>query len=77
MSYKNEWIKNVNRVVDIKKNGKVIYERALIKEVDIKNLTLFIITKEGKDITRTMGRDMSIEKYPEETLFKVNGKVMV
>jgi len=76
MSYKHSWLKHVNRVVDIKKAGKTIYERALIKDVDIRNLTFFILTQEGKEITLIKGHDMVIESYPEETLFKVNGKVV-
>ncbi len=76
MNYKNEWLRNVNRVVDIHRNGKRIYERCFVKNVDIKNFTLFIITAEGKDITLSMGKNMAIVKYPPETLFKVNGKVV-
>lgn len=76
-NHKTEWLRNVNRVVDITKNGKTIHERCFIKNVDIKNFTLFILTSEGEDITLTMGKDMSIKKYPEETAFKVNGKVLV
>lgn len=76
MSYKHGWLRHVKRVVDIKKKGKILYKRAYVEDVDIKNKTIFLVTAEGEDHTITLGDDVTIKNHPEETIFKVNGKVM-
>lgn len=75
MSYLKNWLNNKGRVADIKKEGKTIYHKAYIKDIDINNRTLFILSNEGREITMLLTAGVNIELYPIKTPFKVEAEV--
>ena len=69
MSVMDEWLNHIGRVVDIKKEKKKIHEKAFIKNIDVKNKALFLITSGGKELTMFWTQGITIFLYPEETPF--------